>query len=160
MTYPLRLTVIFVLTVGIIGCDPLSDPDCGSSSTKSLIGQIAKEKNAFYRTIFFASNNVTSRIDNPYGLSDCDQKRQDIAAVTCRKNEELISSIKDDFDLAFSKISYTLDTIRITNRDPQTKKVECIAILRGDIPDWGSADKEITYSVEQTSDGGIYVTVN
>jgi len=61
---------------------------------------------------------------------------------------------------AFAGASYSLDVIRLKSRDATTGAVSCAADLHAVLPEGtGSAKEPITYEVEQTSDGKLYVTV-
>jgi hypothetical protein len=59
---------------------------------------------------------------------------------------------------AQQSVMYTLDTIRMTARDADTRTASCVAKLTAQVSD-GQAQAEITYKVENTTDGDLYVTV-
>lgn len=60
---------------------------------------------------------------------------------------------------AAKNLQYQLENIIMTATDKDTGSVSCKADLVGEVPDWGSATKPITYTVEKTSDGDLYATV-
>jgi hypothetical protein len=57
------------------------------------------------------------------------------------------------------EMKYTLDVIRTTAKDQGTGALTCAATLNGEAGKYGAAKLPITYKVEKTSDGKLYVTV-
>ncbi len=60
---------------------------------------------------------------------------------------------------ALSNIEYTLENIILTDKNKETGAVSCKATMNAEVPDWGGASKDITYTVEKTSEGELYATV-
>jgi hypothetical protein len=59
-----------------------------------------------------------------------------------------------------SNIIYKLENTVMTFIDKSTGRVECKSKIVGEVPGWGSANQDIRYSVERTTDGNLYVTLN
>jgi len=87
-----------------------------------------------------------------------DTKRRAVAFSEGNEN-----SFSQDFDRAWTaaveKMEYSLANIITTATDKDTGSVSCKADLVGEVPDWGKATQQITYTVEKTTDGDLYATV-
>lgn len=66
---------------------------------------------------------------------------------------------KDAWAEASKKISYSLENIITKYIDPGTGTVLCSAKLSAEVPDYSGYSKNIMYSVEENSDGKIYVSI-
>lgn len=60
---------------------------------------------------------------------------------------------------AVQNLKYQLENVIMTDTNKDTGSVSCKAQLVGDVPNWGSATSDITYTIEKTSDGQLYATV-
>ena len=66
-----------------------------------------------------------------------------------------------DFAKAAEAASYSLETVRITSKDEATHKLTCAASLQAVLPgDWGNLQREVSFTVEKTTKGELYVTVS
>jgi len=163
-----------------------SDPDCGSSSTISVVKQIAQDNADNKLAQFIRSHSPPDEVkalENDYRkavlplpgsykvfcLQDyCNptlQQRQEyddlLRATQAAQVKATAISAKIDqiWKDSLAKVAYDLDTIRMTAKDDTTRGVTCAAKISATVPEWGGASMDITYKVEQTTDGKLYVTV-
>jgi hypothetical protein len=119
------------------GCGD-TDPDCGASNTKNLVTRIVKDHKD--------DRLLKNVISNSHVII---QRQTDAAS-----SEERIKIA----DKAMEAAVYTLDTIRMSAKDPTTKAVSCVGNLNVQI-EGGVAKIELKYEVEKTTDGEPYVSV-
>jgi hypothetical protein len=88
------------------------------------------------------------------------QQNWDACDISARK---LIAQDQKSIDevtkSAYSTAVYSLNTIRLENKDETTGAVKCEARLHATIPDFGAAEEDISYKVEKTTDGQLYATL-
>jgi hypothetical protein len=72
------------------------------------------------------------------------------------KPYDVPAAIQDVID-STNESSYSLSSIRMTSRDQETKNVSCSAKLHFEIGE-KAAELDTSFKVENTTDGGIYVT--
>jgi hypothetical protein len=53
-----------------------------------------------------------------------------------------------------------LEAIRTTAKDAATGAVFCAAELNINVPQWGILKESMTYKVEKTADGQLFITVD
>lgn len=102
-------------------------------SDRTLCGVLPEEEKC-YRLFLLASNDDDWR---------------------CRMN--VIEEVGNTFD--YWSAEYSLDTIRFKGLDEKTGTVSCAARLHAAIPTFGKTRRDITYTVERTTDGKPFVTV-
>jgi hypothetical protein len=126
--------VVVLLTV--LGAGSTNEVACSSSGAKSLVIQLAKKP---------ATSLLETRI-----------------WLTHASSEEQARMLKSTVE----QISYDLDEIRTTSKDATTSAVNCAAKLSYELPPLGGGQnlqsqvtsEPITYKVEKTDDGRLYVT--
>jgi hypothetical protein len=73
-------------------------------------------------------------------------------------NKPRWTTAEHDQAQATSAANYSLSAIRTTSVDASVDSRKCTAILKAVLPsDWGAGEEEISYTVERTSDGGLYI---
>ena len=125
----LAITALILLVGFGFNVGGSAEPDCGSANTQNLVTKIAKD-NRNTLSLQLLQNRIRS---GEY-----------------RKPEDFFADAKN--------IAYKLGAIRMKSKDADTKAVSCAAKLHGEI-EGISAEVEITYQVEKTSDGDLYATV-
>jgi hypothetical protein len=144
-----------------------ASPDCGSPETKELALKIAKETSPNKLLQYIVSNSTQFRAmanATPLMITlNCNQIVSIYSESTVSQVQFQVMLCKNfirNLNQAYDKSTYSIDTIRMTDKDAQTEKVVCAAKLSLDMPDWGGAKMDVTFQVENTTDGQLYVTVN
>jgi hypothetical protein len=59
----------------------------------------------------------------------------------------------------WARTQYALKTIRTKAKNPDTGELTCEGTILADVPDWGGAHMDVSFTVEKTTDGELYVTI-
>jgi hypothetical protein len=172
------VAALLFLGLPLVGCGD-ADPDCGSSATQDLVFQIMKEhpNNPLLTYAIGRSDSVKKSVQQ--SMESVPSIQQNIKTIEAKIEEggierqsharelvELQSKYADErqkaaantIEQAKEAASYKLDTIRVDSNDANTKAVLCTAKLYVQLEDSG-AQKEISYTVEKTTDGKLYATI-
>lgn len=158
----LTAPIIFLgISMLISGCG--NDLDCASNAAKdTALSLMKKGLQERAQSPPWTGVNPTDRSSLPLELAlaspECqrgvtDPARYASSGARCaeQKWNEIVA--------AWASPSYTLDAIRMTANDTTTGAIECAADLHIDVPNWEGIKAPMTYKVEKTSEGKIYVTV-
>jgi hypothetical protein len=155
------------LTLGFIlaGCGS-NKLSCDSSGARDLVTKILHEHQPITLLGTAFSDNLaklySGEHDYQHSLRDCETSAHANETVNeCadrldRANVEMINKRTND---AYNSAIYSLSAIRLESQDADTGAVTCDATLQVTIPNSGSAQQDITYKVEKTTNDQLYVTV-
>jgi hypothetical protein len=156
----IRIVLILLFSCSLAACG--QNPDCGSTETTNLVIQSVSKQEAnllpMISTIV-AKSPQGQRYNNSLNAEDALAVSATGGPVpfcfTLRgipeKDTPLCQELREN--LKSSRTDYAVDTIRTINVEPNTKMVQCGARLHMTIADWGSAEQDITYTAQNTSDG-------
>ena len=127
--------------------------------TKGRIPSTSEDQSAYTQQLY--SSDGRSAEEKAAQLKKSLEEKYNVPEME-RLETELQSrqqAMGDKFQEDFKNAAFELSAIRMKSKDSDTGAITCAAILKVNVPGWGSSQKDISYLVENTSDGQIYVTV-
>jgi hypothetical protein len=161
--------------------------DCASKEARELVSQIAAENDAmmteaasrFIKRYPLPKSPALIAAERAYAqrVAGAEQEWRNYNSAGSRDTTRWLDAVRDSAAAhdaidavnaaAFAsvvtdvrkEVKYTLDTIRTTDKN-LSGALTCAATLKGDGGKYGDWTKPITYKVEETSDGRLYVGVS
>lgn len=148
--------VTFKQQTGIIGLI------IGQAAQRPGIGLQAIASSSRVRSLNDRKNALETEICGPLERGTMQMRCQSGLSPELVKDTRYIE-LKNEIDglmaQARESVTYSLDTIRMVSRNPDTNAVACVANITARFED-GAASKEINYTAEPTTDDKLHVSVS
>ncbi|UFX45220.1 hypothetical protein HAP47_0000305 [Bradyrhizobium sp. 41S5] len=125
--------------------------DCANAPTQNLVFKIAEQHSAL---VLAAVSGKGAFTQDDWDNARVNAHSKILSDPGDPEKWERIEAARVE---AKNSMQYTLDVIRTTRKDRETGNIACAATLQGTAGKFGTWALPITYTVERTSDGKLYV---